>query len=66
MNGTIQRRLTVLETALRPTRGCWILPIQIGESTEQALLRHARDPELAGRAFALLPVKRGLNEEVRS
>jgi hypothetical protein len=59
MNGTIQRRLAVLETALRPTRRCGILPIQIGESTEQALLHHARDPELAVRAFVLLPVKRG-------
>lgn len=64
MNGTIQWRLTALETALRPTRGCWIQPIQIVESTEQALLRHARDPELAGRAFVLLPVKHGLNEEM--
>lgn len=59
MNGTIQWRLTALETALRPTRGCWIQPIQIVESTEQALLRHTRDPELAGRAFVCCRLSTG-------
>lgn len=58
MIGTLERRLTALETALRPTRRCWIESIQIGESTEQALHRHARDPELVGHAFVLLPMKR--------
>jgi hypothetical protein len=59
MNGTIQRRLAVLETALRPTRRCWIAAIEACETTAEALHRHARDPELEGRAFVLLPVKRG-------
>jgi hypothetical protein len=59
MSGLIQRRLTALETALMPTRRCWIAAIEACETTAEALHRHARDPELAGRAFALLPVKRG-------
>lgn len=57
MNGTIQRRLVVLETALRPTRRCWIAAIEAGETAAEALHRHARDPALAGHAFVLLPLK---------
>ena len=59
MNGTIQRRLMALEAAHRTTKRCWIAAIEAGETTAEALHRHARDPELAGRAFVLLPVKRG-------
>lgn len=58
MNGTIQSRLMALEAALRPTRSCWIAAIQAGESAEQALQRHAKDPALAEHAFMLLPMKR--------
>ena len=57
MSTPLLRRVAALETALRPTRRCWIEPIQIGESTGQALHRHARDPELVGHAFVLLPLK---------
>ncbi len=59
MNDTIQRRLAALEAALRPARCCWIAAIQAGETTAEALQRHARDPALAGHAFVLLPLKRG-------
>jgi len=59
MSGTIQRRLAALEAAYRPSRSCWIGAIQSGETAAEAMHRHARDPELAGRAFVLLPVKRG-------
>jgi hypothetical protein len=58
MRSLIRRRLTVLEAALRPTRSCWIMPIQIGETAADALHRHARDPELTGHAFVMLPLKR--------
>jgi len=58
MSGTIQRRLMALEAAHRPTRRCWIAAIEACETTAEALHRHARDPELAARAFVLLPLKR--------
>jgi hypothetical protein len=57
MTALLLKRLAASEAALRPTRRCWIAAIEAGETTAEALHRHARDPELVGHAFVLLPMK---------
>ena len=58
MSAAIQSRLKALENASSPIRRCWIVPIRTGESPADALLSHERDPDLAGHAFVMLPLKR--------
>lgn len=55
--GTVRFLLKQGEPGDYESYKCWIAAIQAGETAAEALLRHARDPELAGHAFAMLPLK---------